>query len=369
MWHFYPEHYMFSYQVVRILGQCHFGGGEINEVLETASRIPAGDFTRFHKEWFHTAQRALSEANQASDRGDMETARAAYLRAANYFRTAEFFLQPDDPKKIDVYLMGVEAFRKGISMLNHPPQAVNIPYENSFLPGYFFPVAEQEKSPLVIMFGGLDSTAEELYFGPAQLLNERGIALLAVDGPGQGAALRLNHIVTRYDYNVAATAAYEWATAQLDIDPQRVAIMAVSMGGYMAARSAAFEPRFKACAIWGAVFDYYSVWASRPDNHPLARILQHVVGAENMVEAREKLKDFTLQGVADKIKMPTYIIHGEDDRQVPVEHAYQVYNALTCPRVLNIVPRHSTGSAHCQADNMTKTYPMYDWLKAQLVES
>ncbi len=58
----------------------------------------------------------------------------------------------------------------------------------------------------MIMFGGLDSLAEELYFGPCQHLNERGIALLVVDGPGQGASLRLNHIYTRYDFNVAGTA-------------------------------------------------------------------------------------------------------------------------------------------------------------------
>lgn len=59
-----------------------------------------------------------------------------------------------------------------------------------------------KRPPVVVMFGGLDSLAEELYFGIAQHLNERGIAMMAVDGPGQGAALRLNHIHTRYDYNV-----------------------------------------------------------------------------------------------------------------------------------------------------------------------
>jgi len=36
----------------------------------------------------------------------------------------------------------------------------------------------------MVMFGGLDSLAEELYFGIAQHFNERGIAMLAVDGPG-----------------------------------------------------------------------------------------------------------------------------------------------------------------------------------------
>jgi dipeptidyl aminopeptidase/acylaminoacyl peptidase len=142
--------------------------------------------------------------------------------------------------------------------------------------------------------------------------------------------------------------------------------MAVSMGGYMAARSAAFEPRFKACAVWGAVYDYQSVWARRPDNHPLAKILQHVVGAESMEEARKKLDLFNLRGVAEKISMPTYIVHGEDDRQVSVENAYNLYNDLTCPRWLKVVAKSNPGSAHCQVDNVTETYEMYDWLKLQL---
>lgn len=367
MFYYFPENYMWSYQVLRMLSQAHFGGGEVNEILETASRIKVGDYESFHQEWMKTGNQALTIANETLDKGRIESARAAFLRASNYIRIAEFFLQPEDPRKIETYVKGVEAFRKGAEMLEHPPKAIQIPFENSHLPGYYYPVPGKENSPLVIMFGGLDSTAEELYYGHAQLLNERGIAFLAVDGPGQGGALRLNHIHSRYDYDVAGTAAYEWAVSNLDIDPDRVGIMAISMGGYMAARSAAFEPRFKACAIWSAVYDYNSVWANRPDNHPLAKILQHVVGAETMAEAREKLNQFNLRGVAEKISMPTYIVHGEDDRQVSVENAYHTYNDLTCPRWLDVIPTSSTGSAHCQVDNITKAYPMLDWLKEQLL--
>ncbi|HZG84046.1 alpha/beta hydrolase family protein [Paenibacillus sp.] len=369
MWHFYPDHYMFSYQVVRMASQSLFGGGEFNEILEAAGQIKPGDYESFHRAWAGLGHRVLSEANKALDEGHTITARAAFLRAANYFRSAEFFLTPDDPRKLPTYKAGIHAFRMGAAMLDNPPKQVEIPYEDSFLPGYFFQAPNQENGPLVIMFGGLDSTAEELYFGPAQLLNERGISLLAVDGPGQGGALRLNHIHTRYDYNVAGTAALDFAIEQLPIDAERVAVMAVSMGGYMAARCAAFEPRFKACAIWSAVYSYYDVWARRPDDHPLSKIAQHIAGVDSMAEAREKFKTFTLQGVAENIKVPTYIVHGEDDRQVPVDHAYRVYNDLVCPRTLVVVPVSSSGSSHCQVDNVTKTYPMYDWLQKQLQQS
>jgi alpha-beta hydrolase superfamily lysophospholipase len=368
MWHYFPDHYMFSYQVVRVMSQSMFGGGEFNEILEAASGMKAGDFESFHSQWLRIAERARHEADEALAEGHRHTARAAYLRAANYFRCAEFFLTPQDERKMQTYLKSVDSFRQGISLLERMPKVLKIPFENSYLPGFFYPAPGDGKAPAVIMFGGLDSTAEELYFGPAQLLNERGISLLAVDGPGQGGALRLNGIRSRHDYNVAATAVFDYAVQNLPVDPARIGVMAVSMGGYMAARSAAFEPRFKACAIWSAVYSYYEVWANRPDNHPLSGILLHILDASDMAEAREKLRSFTLEGVAEKISMPTYIIHGEDDRQVPVSHAYRVYEALKCPKTLVVVPKDSTGSAHCQVDNVTKTFPMYDWLQEQLTK-
>lgn len=357
---------MFSYQVQRALTQSLYGGGETNEVLDTASKIEVGNLESFHKEWLAQGRRSLSEANQALDEGRTISARAAFLRAANYLRTSEFFLLPTDGRKFPTYQSSVAAFQKGAALLPTPPRRVEVPFEGSTLPGYYAEAPGGAGGPLMILFGGLDSTAEEFFFGPAQLLNERGISLLMLDGPGQGGALRLHHLHHRFDYEVAGTAALDWALANLPMDPQRIGIMAVSMGGYMAARIAAFEPRFKVCAIWGAVYDYHEIWANRPDTHPLATILQHIVGVDNMKDAREKLSHYNLRGVAEKISMPTYILHGEDDRQNPVSHAYRTFNDLTCPRTLNVVPASSPGSAHCQIDGFTRTFPMYDWIQKTL---
>ncbi len=359
---------MFSYQLIRILTQSHYGGGEFNECLEAASKIETGNRESFYSAWAGQGERALEEAEKAFSEGRSVTAKAAYLRASNYLRTAEFFLGLHDERKLPTYKKALEAFQKSIPLWDNPPRIVKVPYEGSHLPGYFFKAKKRlpKDSPLVIMFGGLDSCAEELWYGPACLLNERGISVLVLDGPGQGGALRLNDLHTRYDYEVPATIAFDWAVANLPVDPRRIGIMAVSMGGYMAARAAAFEPRFRACAIWGAVWSYYDIWKNRPDNHPLAPIMMHIVNAQTMEEAREKLKNFTLEGVAEKISMPTYISHGGDDRQNFVENAYQVFDALTCEKYLNIVPADSTGSAHCHVDNFTKAYPMLDWLANEL---
>jgi pimeloyl-ACP methyl ester carboxylesterase len=368
MWHFFPDQYMPSYQVNRALTQAHYGGGEFAEILAVAAEIIPGDNESFHVAWDKMGNTVSDLAESFSAAGNTISARRTYLRAFNYLRTSEFFLKPSDARKIPSYLKAREAFLKAIALFDRKPKQVQIPFEGSFLPGYLFLPDGVKNPPLIIMFGGLDSLAEELYFGPCQHLNERGIALLAMDGPGQGASLRLNHIHTRYDFNVAGTAVLDWSLENLrdDVNINSIGVMAVSMGGYMAARCAAFEPRFKICVVWGAVWSYYEIWKNRPDNHPLAEIVQHIVGASNMADARERLKLFALDNVAEKISMPTYVLHGEDDRQNFVENAYKLRDALNCEKLVEIIPKESSGSAHCQIDDFTKTFNMYDWIARKM---
>jgi pimeloyl-ACP methyl ester carboxylesterase len=368
MWHYFPGQYMPSYQVNRALTQAHYGGGEFAECLEVSSQITPGDNESFHQAWAKMGDKVFDIAENAVANANFQTAKRSYLRAFNYLRTSEFFLKPSDSRKLPSYLKARDCFIKATNYFAEKPVQFEVPFEGSFLPGYLFKAPNNDNAPAMIMFGGLDSLAEELYFGPATFLNERGISLIVVDGPGQGASLRLNHIHTRFDFNVAGTAVLDWAISNLsaNIDTSKIGIMAVSMGGYMAARCAAFEPRFKICVVWGAVWSYYDIWKNRPDNHPLAEIVQHIVGANNMDDARERLKKFTLDDVANKISMPTYVLHGEDDRQNFVENAYRLRDALTCEKVVEIVPKNESGSAHCQVDDFTKTFNMYDWIAKKM---
>jgi dienelactone hydrolase len=369
MWYYFPGKYMPSYQVNRALTQAHYGGGEFAEILEVASEIDPDNRQSFNAAWLKMGDRVEALAHDFEKNGNLVSARRTYLRAFNYLRTAEFFMQLDDDRKLDTYKRCRESFIRATKYFDKKPIQVEVPFEDSFLPGYLFAPEGIENPPAMIMFGGLDSLAEELYFGISQHLNERGIALLAMDGPGQGAALRLNHIHTKYDYNVAGTAVLNWTIENLaaHINVNKIGIMAVSMGGYMAARCAAFEPRFKTCVVFGAVWSYHEIWKNRPDNHPLAKIVQHIVGANDMNEARKLLEGFTLEGgVAEKISMPTYILHGEADQQNFVENAYKLAQALKVEHVLEVIPKDESGAQHCQVDDFTKTFNMYDWIEKKM---
>ena len=95
---------------------------------------------------------------------------------------------------------------------------IDVRYEDSALPAYFMksPVASP-RAPTVVLFDGLDNCKEMSVLFAGVEFAFRGFHTLAIDGPGQGEALRLRNIHSRYDYEVAGTAAYEYVASREDV--------------------------------------------------------------------------------------------------------------------------------------------------------
>ena len=188
---------------------------------------------------------------------------------------------------------------------------------------------------------------------------KRGIHTLAIDGPGQGETLRLRNIHSRHDYEVPGTPAYDYVAARPEVDPKRVAVMGYSFGGYHAPRICAFEKRYAACVAFGAmhwnVYDFVQrPRAGRSAPRPRRSTFQFrwVVGAPDNDTALEWAKKFTLEGVADKIECPILILHGENDRIVPLAEAKKLYERVGSKnKTLKIFTAEEGGAEHCQVDN------------------
>ncbi|HEU5348559.1 MAG TPA: hypothetical protein VFU63_08090, partial [Ktedonobacterales bacterium] len=93
MFHYWPDNYTWSYQVVRALAEAHFGGGDIGEILATAAAITPGDADSWKREWLRSAEEAAGLAAEAEG----PAAEDAWKRASNYYRMASFFLPYGDP--------------------------------------------------------------------------------------------------------------------------------------------------------------------------------------------------------------------------------------------------------------------------------
>ena len=199
----------FSFETLRAAGFANDDCADLGEIITTARAIPDGDEDAWLRAWQATAERvqALGEASRAA--GHRVNAREALLRASNYYRTAEFFRREhpaDDPVVADLSRRARATFGAAAELFDTPVEQVEIPYEGTTLPGYLF-LADHtgEPRPTLVYVNGFDSTAEEAWFVVGASGVRRGYHVLAVDGPGQGAALREQGLTFRPDWEAVIT--------------------------------------------------------------------------------------------------------------------------------------------------------------------
>jgi dienelactone hydrolase len=371
-WHHWPEHPWLSYQFRRVLGETQEGGGAVSECFQAASRMVSGDWESWHREWMHVADRNRERGNEAERAGHVITARACWLRAANYYRSAEFWLAADDPRRLATFERCEETFQNAGRYFDPPIEVVQVPYEDgTHLDAYFFGtphagIHEHGRQPVLIAFGGLDSFKDELLFMVGRGALDRGIACLLVDGPGQGGTLRRQGIPNRYDYEVPVGRCIDYLQTRDDVDLARVAVSGSSLGGYYAARAGSYEHRLAAVVSHGAIWSIESLWGdSIGDDHPLAKHIRWVFGAESMADARERWQKFTLEGALEHMRCPYLIVHGGHD-VLGVQGATQVHDYARSKDVdvtLRVVEAEETGAEHCQHDNPSVGEELVgDWL-------
>jgi dienelactone hydrolase len=363
-WHHWPEHFFMSYQFRRALGETQEGGGAVSEVFLAASRMKPGDLESWHEQWLLIARNNDSRGDAEEAAGHIRTAMNCWLRAADYYRSAEFWLPSDDPRRLATFDKCERASQKWLRYL--PGEVVEVPYERGVsMPAYFIKPKAPGKLPVLISFGGLDSFKDELWFMNGRGAVQRGIAVLMVDGPGQGGTLRRHKVPTRHDYEVPVGRCIDFLLKRNDVDGSRIAVSGSSMGGYYAARAASKEHRLAACISHGAIWDIEQRFRDRGDSHALANHMKWVFGANSMAEAIERAKPFKLEGVLDGMRCPYLVLHGGHD-VLGVENARTVYEYAKKKGVnatLRLTRAEETGAEHCQHDNPTLGQElMIDWL-------
>ncbi|HEY4375493.1 MAG TPA: alpha/beta hydrolase [Burkholderiales bacterium] len=369
-WHHWPQSPWFSYQFRRGLGESQEGGGAVSEIFQTASRIDPTSDESWHVEWKRVGDRNFTRAQAEEKAGHLRTAMNCYLRAADYYRQAEFFLLPDDPRRLATFTLMEQSSAGFLRHLNPAGEMLEIPYENgATLPAYFvrapFPVAKQ---PVLICMGGLDSIKDEMWFMQAHGCLQRGISVLMIDGPGQGGALRRQKLVNRVDTEVPIGRCIDYLETRTDVDTKRIAVCGSSLGGYYAARAACYEPRLAACISHGAVFAITDLWEGAAETHGLATHIKWVFGCDSMKSSMQKAKAFTLEGHLENMRCPYLIMHGGHD-VLTVSQAKKVYDYGSARGVkctLRLLEAEETGAEHCQHDNPTIGQEILaDWLADQ----
>ena len=252
--------------------------------------------------------------------------------AVTYHFAKHLFVQDMDQMRA-AHAKAVECLNLALPHLDPPGERVLIPYEGKHLAGTLRRPKGLPRPPIVLMTMGLDSTKEELLTFETNFL-DRGMAILAFDGPGQGEAEY--DFPIRYDYENVVGPVIDWLSKRDDIDTNRIGIWGISLGGYYAPRSAAFEKRIKACIANCGPYNWGTLWDKLPGLTRDAYIRRsHSANAE---EARSKAFQLSLEGVASKIECPLFIVAGGLDKLCPPEDAQRLASEARGPTELLVIP-------------------------------
>jgi alpha-beta hydrolase superfamily lysophospholipase len=180
------------------------------------------------------------------DLGEKALARHETLKGAYYLRLAEFFLFTKDPRKLPTRQRFIDLI---LSHFQIPSSACHrIPFGSGWLPAYRFTPA-RSKGTLVV-FGGFDSYIEE-WLPAALSFRDAGYDTIMFEGPGQGAALELAHLTMTPEWEKPVKAVLDFF--RLDA----VTLMGFSLGGGLALRAAAFEPRVHRVIAYDICTDFF----------------------------------------------------------------------------------------------------------------
>ncbi|MBO0824451.1 MAG: alpha/beta fold hydrolase, partial [Actinobacteria bacterium] len=213
----------------------------------------------------------------------------------------------------------VSAMSNAHRLLDPAAERLELKFDGATMVGNLRRPPGADRPPLVLLIAGLDSTKEE-FFAVENIFLARGMATFSLDGPGQGEtgyALRI-----RPDFEAPVAAALDVLCARSDLDGTRIGILGVSLGGYYAARAAAFEPRIKAVVISGGPYDYGALIRDRAP-HSFATFARNS-GTTSREETCEFATRLSLEGVLGRLTQPMIVVSGKRDRLIPWQHAARV---------------------------------------------
>ncbi len=316
-------------------------------------------------EWIDAA---LAAAEDAESNGRLR-------EAGCYFRGAEFFMPPDHPRKIEAYDRFMDLFAR-----THPELASRrdaAPYGDQALSLIDIP-AEGEERDVIVACSGFDGLIEEMYEGMFDF-SSAGYRVVLYEGPGQGAALRRSHMPMDHEWEKAVSAVLD----HLQLDA--CTLLGLSLGGYLAPRAAAFEPRVKRLIAWGAMYEFIDCFRPRMGDEAFTGLMGlvdagekdlvnelltagmadnatarwsithgiHTCGGETPFDFFSWACKLHLKDVSENILQDTLILAGSKDHLVPSTQIWDQAAALKNARsvTVRVFTEHENAAEHCQVTN------------------
>lgn len=236
-----------------------------------------------------------AHAEHAQDAGNHITAADAYLAAAACCHIATTVPDTDRAGHTEA----ADAMTRALAILQ--PDTTEL--AGASFRATLTPQPADPTAALVVIIPGLDSSRAEFHTN-ALALRRRGLATLAIDGPGQGALAPTTTL--RHDYHTVVTNALD-TTEAAGLRPRAIGLMALSLGGFYGAQTLAREPRLTA----GVTVSGPSTltWNQLPE---LVRAIL-TIRAGNPEAAAALTQHIDIRPFAADITQPLLVVDGEND--------------------------------------------------------
>lgn len=346
------------YVVVRLARMESNGHVDFSDLQRILGRVI--DARTWYPAWREEATAAEEAGELFAAEGRRVSAGEKFLRASGCYHWGQYLARIGTEEKAEGRVGRVRCYRRAVELLGYGIHPLVTPYEGVELPGYLHLPREISEPPCVIMVAGADSVKEE-YHNWARAFVRRGLAVLTVDGPGQGEMVDVLPMrPERWEDPMRAVIDALTVDGRVDVD--RIGLWGSSMGGFLVARAAAFEPRVKATISSGGFYDFrdYPFW-------PISTQLnvKEDLMAPTLAEARRHMAETcSLDGVAERIMSPLLVIHGARDELVTVDEARLMADSAPQGEFVNFEDGYHT----CTNLNHELIPLMCDWMAAKLLK-
>ena len=317
-----------------------------------------------------TAKRREAKARAAEADGNMVTARDNWFMAAIHYGAAEWPYDDSGRKHVELHQKKRECYANYARLADRKVEAVSIPFKGKAIPGWFHlpPGYAGGRIPAVISIPGMDSFKETgVALGSDRWL-ARGVAVLAIDGPGQYESPLNGLYVSMQNWIDAGPAVVDWLVGRPEIDAGRIGVTGTSFGSFFGTIVAAHEPRIAATAVISTCLEPGCHTIFEEASPTFKKRFMWMSNYTDEAKFDEFVKTLTWEGHVEKIRSPYLVVAGEADELSPLEHTERMIKTMTGPRQLVVYAdsRHSVGNV--PAANLGPFPPILlaDWLVARL---
>lgn len=293
------------------------------------------DFTR---EMVKLARHFERRGDARRDSGHPASASDDHFTAAILYGGAQWPIFSNSELTVALEQKKTDCYAAYARAADHHVEPVEVPYGDRTLAGWLhLPAGSAGRPgslPCVVMLSGMDGFKEMNVFASADRYLRRGMAVLSLDGPGQGTSLVREIWYVPERYGQVGSAAYDVVTARPEIDPERVMLCGVSQGSFWVTQMAAAESRYAACAGMFTCFDPGNSAMLTTHSPTFRQRFMYMTGTTDVAGLESALAGMTTAGLGERITMPYLAVMGEDDPLCDPADTYAHLNAVRGPKEL-----------------------------------